>query len=212
MFSRVFTRAPLPALIAGLATAFVLGCSDSTRLPASPSTGASSSGTYATSAGSALTQATALGAGGRAQRVVDLFDACDPESFNAALGAGTCVRNGGVMFANFLELLSRHHSVGAWHFTPPQAHMGVGDVLLAVNHGGETHTFTEVEEFGGGIVADLNERMGLSAVAPECTALAPSDFIPAGGSSAETEDEEGVEKYQCCIHPWMRAEVHIGKH
>jgi len=26
------------------------------------------------------------------------------------------------------------------------------------------------------------------------------------------EDEEGVEKYQCCIHPWMRAEVHIGKH
>ena len=83
---------------------------------------------------------------------------------------------------------------------------------MAVNRGGETHTFTEVDEFGGGIVPDLNERMGLTEVAPECNMLAPADFIPAGGSSSETEDEEGVEKYQCCIHPWMRAEVHIGKH
>jgi len=204
------TRVPLPALIAGLAAAVVIGCSDSTRSPAGPSAGASGSG--AASTGSGLTQPAVMGAGGRAQRVVDLFDACDPETFNAVLGAGACVRNGGVRFEHFLELLSRHHSVGAWHFTPPQAHMGVGDVLLAVNRGGEAHTFTEVDEFGGGIVADLNERMGLTAVAPECNQLAPSDFIPAGGSSSETEDEEGVEKYQCCIHPWMRAEVHIGKH
>jgi hypothetical protein len=63
---------------------------------------------------------------------------------------------------------------------------------------------------GGGIVPDLNQRMGLTTVAPECNQLAPTAFIPAGGSSSETEDEEGVEKYQCCIHPWMRAEVHIG--
>jgi hypothetical protein len=208
MFMR--TRVPLPALIAGLAAAvIVIGCSDSARSPAGPSAGASG-GSGALSAGSA--SPAVMDAGGRAQRVVDLFDACDPETFNAALGPGTCVRNGGIRFANFLELLSLHHSVGAWHFTPPQAQMGVGDVLMAVNHGGETHTFTEVEEFGGGIVADLNERMGLATVAPECNALAPSAFIPAGGSSAETEDEEGVEKYQCCIHPWMRTEVHIGKH
>ena len=207
MLKRVFTRVPLPAVIAGLATALVVACSDSTRSPAGPSASASTS-----AAGAVSAVAGALGKGGKAQRVVDLFDACDPETFNAALGPGTCVRNGGVRFENFLELLSRHHSVGAWHFTPPRAQMGVGDVLMAVNHGGETHTFTEVDEFGGGIVPDLNERMGLTSVAPECNQLAPSDFIPAGGSSAETEDEEGVEKYQCCIHPWMRAEVHIGKH
>jgi plastocyanin len=138
-----------------------------------------------------------------------LSDACDPETFNAALGAGTCLRNGGVRFENFLELLTLHHFVGAWHMTPPQAQLGVGDVLLAVNHGGEEHTFTEVEEFGGGIVPDLNRRMGLTTVAPECNQAA---MIPPGGSSSETEDEEGVEKYQCCIHPWMRAEVHVGKH
>jgi plastocyanin len=208
MFNRSFSRVPLPAVIAGIATALVVACSDSSKLPSAPSASASPSGIYATAPGSQ--ELATRGAVGSTQRVVDLLDACDPETFNAALGPGTCVRNGGVRFENFLELLSRHHSVGAWHFTPPQATMGVGDVLMAVNHGGETHTFTEVEEFGGGIVPMLNERMGLTTVAPECKSLAPSDFIPAGGSSSETEEEEGVEKYQCCIHPWMRAEVHIG--
>jgi len=37
-----------------------------------------------------------------------------------------------------------------------------------------------VEEFGGGIVPDLNQRMGLTNVAPECNQLAPTAFIPAG--------------------------------
>jgi len=30
---------------------------------------------------------------------------------------------------------------------------------------------TEVDEFGGGIVPVLNERMGLTTVAPECSQL-----------------------------------------
>ena len=208
MFNRSFTRVQLPAVIAGLVTAFVFGCSDPSKSPAGPSAIASL-GTRATAPGSG--QATIFGAAGRTQNVIDLHDACDPESFNAAVGPGTCVRNGGVSFENFLELLTRHHSVGAWRFTPPQTNMGVGDVLMAVNVGGETHTFTEVEEFGGGIVPDLNQRMGLTTVAPECNP-ATLTFIPAGGSTSETENDEGVEKYQCCIHPWMRAEVRIGAH
>ena len=101
MFIR--TRLPLPVLIAGLAAAVVVvGCSDSGRLPAGPSAGVSA-GSGAASTGSALPAV--MAAGGRAQRVVDLFDACDPETFNDALGAGTCVRNGGIRFENFLEQL-----------------------------------------------------------------------------------------------------------
>ncbi len=37
------------------------------------------------------------------------------------------------------------------------------------------------------------------------------DFLAPGASSREKEDEAGVEKYQCCIHPWMRAEVRIAE-
>ncbi len=143
------------------------------------------------------------------QHVVTLFDACDPETFNAALGAGTCTRSGGVRFTNFLEELGRHGSIGAWHFAPPNVTMRVGQFLVATNRGGETHTFTEVEEFGGGIVPELNTILGLTTVAPECSALPGSAFITPGNSSREKEDEEGVEKYQCCIHPWMRAQVRV---
>ena len=146
-----------------------------------------------------------------AQHAVTMFDACDPETFNAALGPGTCTRSGGVRFATFLEQLGQHHSVGAWHFAPPEVTMRVGQLLVATNRGGETHTFTEVEEFGGGIVAQLNQLTGLTEVAPECTRLAGTDFLAPGASSSEKEEEAGVEKYQCCIHPWMRAQVRIAE-
>ena len=129
----------------------------------------------------------------------------------AALGAGTCTRSGGVQFDKFLELLGLHHSIGGWHFGPPNVTMRVGEDLVANNKGGETHTFTEVEEFGGGIVPELNELTGLTSIAPECQRLAAGDFLAPGASSRETETEAGVEKYQCCIHPWMRAEVRIAQ-
>jgi hypothetical protein len=119
-------------------------------------------------------------------------DACDPDSFNAVIGAGACVRNGGMKFDAFIEQLTKLGFVGPWHFAPKSVTARTGQEFLVMNQGGETHTFTEVEEFGGGIVADLNERMHLSTVAPECKAL-----------------ESGHEKYQCCIHPWMRLEANI---
>jgi plastocyanin len=207
----MFIRVPLHIVAAGFATAFIFGCSESTRLPSSPSATPSANRADAATTSSALVPMTATAAGGHGQTAVTLMDACDPDSFNVALGPGTCVRSGGILFENFIELLRRHQSVGAWHFAPSQAQLAVGDVLVAVNHGGETHTFTEVEDFGGGIVPMLNQLAGLTTVAPECNQLQPGDFIPAGGSSSETEEEEGVEKYQCCIHPWMRAEVRVGK-
>jgi hypothetical protein len=145
---------------------------------------------------------------GAAQHAVTLFDACDPETFNLAIAPGACTRSGGVRFDSFVAELTRHHSAGAWHIAPSQVTMRVGELLVANNRGGETHTFTEVEEFGGGKVAFLNGLVGLTTVAPECAA---SVDIPAGGSSSETEHDAGVEKYQCCIHPWMRAEVRIAE-
>jgi hypothetical protein len=139
-----------------------------------------------------------------------LSDACDPDTFNAppplGAGPGTCARPGGVQFPKFIEELTRHHSVGAWHMAPGEVTLRVGEVLSALNHGGEAHSFTEVEEFGGGNVAFINGLMGLTTVAPEC---AQADLLQPGQSSSEVENDEGVEKYQCCIHPWMRAEVRI---
>ena len=141
-------------------------------------------------------------------RRIEMLDACDPLSFNAVLGAGTCTRSGGLAFDSFIAQLTAKGEVGAWHFAPANnVQARVGQTLLAINRGGEVHTFTEVEEFGGGIVESLNELSHNTEIAPECLSLAPSDFIAPGGTSSDEVEETGTERYQCCIHPWMRAIV-----
>ena len=144
--------------------------------------------------------------GGADVRLINVKDACDPTSFG---GAGVdCLRNGRLLFAKFLDQLGKHGIMRAWHFAPSVLHAKVGQTLMAVNRGGEVHTFTEVEEFGGGIVPVLNALSGNPDVAPECLALQADDFIQPGGFDADDEVEEpGTEHYQCCIHPWMRATV-----
>jgi plastocyanin len=141
------------------------------------------------------------------QRLVQMMDACDPQSFNDAIGPGTCIRRGGLSFAKFIALLGEHQKVGAWHFAPPTLKARVGQELIAINQGGEVHTFTEVEEFGGGIVPDLNTLSGNPVPAPECLALDPDDLVPPGGTYTDEVEEEGTERYECCIHPWMRTIV-----
>ena len=192
------------SLITFVAAAAVIAGCESRSQPVSPST--VDTAPAAVVAGPAQAEMK-----GTSQHVVGLFDACDPETFNAALGEGSCTRSGGVRFDTFLEQLGRHHSIGAWHFAPSNVTMKVGELLVATNRGGEVHTFTEVEEFGGGVVDQLNQLTGLTEVAPECAALAGRGRIAPGASSTEEEEEAGVEKYQCCIHPWMRAQVRIAE-
>ena len=88
--------------------------------------------------------------------------------------------------------------------------MRLGGGFNAYNAGGEVHTFTEVEEFGGGLVPQLNELSGNVNIRPECLNLKLEEFIrPGHFTPADFPDEIGNEKYQCCIHPWMRTTVHV---
>jgi hypothetical protein len=190
------------AAVVGAATVIV-GCENRSQ-PVSPST-------LANVPSAVVAGPAQLAVKGPSQHVVTLFDACDAETFNAALGEGACTRSGGVRFDTFLKQLGWHHSIGAWHVAPSNVTMKVGELLVATNRGGEVHTFTEVEEFGGGFVDLLNQLTGLTEVAPECAALAGRGTIAPGASSSEEEEEAGLEKYQCCIHPWMRAEVRIAE-
>jgi plastocyanin len=141
---------------------------------------------------------------------VTAVDECDSASFNAAIGAGTCRKNGSVTLSQFNSELSATHAVAAWAFVPATLTASVGQAIVVTNTGGETHTFTEVENFGGGVVPSLNAASGNTTVAPECTHLAADDFIAAGGTKTDSpEDKAGTERYQCCIHPWMRAVVTV---
>lgn len=151
------------------------------------------------------------------QNSIDVRDYCDPATFNAAIGPGTCVRDtsvGAITFPGFLAEFVRDKSVGAWRFTPNQIRAHEGATLMLQNLGGETHTFTRVKRFGGGFVSVLN----LLPPAPECAQVVngnlvpqpPSPdnlFIPAGTTASATLHTGEVARFQCCIHPWMRVTV-----
>jgi len=155
------------------------------------------------------------------QANIDIRDYCDPDSFNAAIGPDSCVRDtstGAINFTGFIAELGADKSVGAWRFAPGQIRVAEGATLELHNLGGETHTFTEVKRFGGGFVDVLNALSGNTTPAPECAQMVdgalvpqpPSDenmFIPAGASTTVQLNQEVVKRYQCCIHPWMRLTI-----
>jgi plastocyanin len=173
----------------------MIGCSDASQ-PTDLSTPSRS-----------VANATGVNASG-SQHLINMNDACDPATFNAALGPGSCVnRQAGVNFANFIADLTRNQSVGPWHFAPSVATANVGETFLAVNRGGEVHTFTHVAAFGGGMVPPLNALSGNPIPAPECLTLESDDFVAPGNTYHEQIAESGTQLFQCCIHPWMRLTV-----
>lgn len=145
-----------------------------------------------------------------AARLVNMHDACDSATFNAAVGPGTCARPGGVSFNEFVAQLTAHQSAGAWHNAPSQMSAKIGETLVAVNRGGEVHSFTRVAAFGGGIIPFLNALAGTPNVAPECAAIAPNELLAPGGTDNEEPLAAGTSLFQCCIHPWMRTTVRVG--
>ena len=156
--------------------------------------------------------------------VVRMQGPCDPATFNAAVGPGTCIGNGTITFARFIAELTNAHKAGAWLFDPAVGTVDPGTVLSLENRAGETHTFTKVKEFGGGFIPFLNRLSGNPVPAPECaTATIGGLFAKPPSASNIFVEAETTEvgptagsailpsgtttKFMCCIHPWMRTEI-----
>lgn len=157
-------------------------------------------------------------------RTVKVLDRCEPESFNEAVGPGTCAlhrgvgpdgvrfKPGNVTFGEFVEELpDGGHK--AWEFRPDDFKIDEGEFVRAENRGGEDHTFTEVDEFGPGCIQFLNDALGLTGPpVTDCDVALdeenPSYLDP--GEAVEIDDlDEGVHLFYCAIHPWMQAVVEV---
>ena len=123
-------------------------------------------------------------------------------------GEGACERRGGVTFDTFITQIIRLGTAPAWRFAPAHLSIEAGGVIEAANRGGEFHTFTEVAAFGGGCIPELNDLLGLTAVA-ECAN--PSLFDTTGAIPGEATETgplaAGTHLFQCLLHPWMRTTV-----
>jgi hypothetical protein len=158
---------------------------------------------------------------------VKIQDDCQPKTFNldpnpvdptkGGAGPGVCRANfdGETSFANFIHQLMRNRKAEDWKFDDTPDSVSAGTTLRLSNEGGETHTFTRVENFGGGFVIPLNQLSGNPVAAPECLAgsvggtFVPSQARNQAGPTLATADRGKKIKFQCCIHPWMRTEVRV---
>jgi hypothetical protein len=131
-------------------------------------------------------------------RQVQMLDDCDPATFNAAIGPGTCTKDGTTTFQAFIGQLLAQGRAPAWRFAPAQLNLDAGGTLQANNRGGEDHTFTEVANFGGGCIAALNDLLGLTPV-PECAGFPGGAFaatlVPAGGTVTTAPLPPGIHRY-----------------
>lgn len=146
---------------------------------------------------------------------IDVYDDCDPNDPDWAPTGGCTLQGGRTSFEEFNRFLHSPLSqsvVGhpAWRNEPSYLLAGSGQTVPVKNEGGRFHTFTRVAEYGGGRVPPLNQGL---TMAPEC-ALAPGAVDPNGIAPGATLNAPGLRqgrnRYQCCLHPWMRALIRVG--
>jgi hypothetical protein len=171
---------------------------------------------WAAFAAVALLSLTAGAGAVQGDKKIRMYDDCEPTTFNAVLGDGTCIGNGHTTFAEFIEELEETQDVHKWRNQPSQMQLNPGRPTLIENRGGEVHTFTPVAAFGGGFIPDLNGLSGNPVPAPECLNLGALQFIPPGaseeGPTAGSDLSAGTHRFQCCIHPWMRTVIEVTDH
>ena len=147
------------------------------------------------------------------------LDECDPATFNVptAGGPGFC-KNVALgyttlgyttTFSNLFAEAAAGTPDPKWDFEPDTLTVDEGTPIIAVNQGGEPHTFTEVAHFGGGFIPPLNDG---EAAVPECSAGYSSVAVARtrilqGSQLQVTGLSKGEHHFQCCIHPWMRMTV-----
>ena len=81
-------------------------------------------------------------------------DDCDPAHLRRGRGSGTCVGDGDTLFQDFIDEVLGTGSAEKWRFNSDRTE--ADRAVNAENRGGETHSFTEVNHFGGGFIPVLN--------------------------------------------------------
>jgi plastocyanin len=142
------------------------------------------------------------------------LDECDPATFNAALGSDFCKNVTLGAFTTLTDLFAKAAAGKPdpnWDFEPDVLKVKKGTPIVVTDQGGEPHTFTEVKQFGGGFIPELNSG---EATVTECSegfknlAVARTRLLQ-GSSLQVTNLAKGDHYFQCCIHPWMRVKVEV---
>lgn len=139
---------------------------------------------------------------------VDVLDDCDPTDPAWDATGGCDLKRGDVTFAEFLAENISPLSLSivghpAWRNDPLYLKVKPDETVKVRNKGGRDHTFTEVEEFGGGVVSVLNQGLTQATECFSSAVLEPGEKLDVSGLDV------GNHRFQCCIHPWMRTLIKV---
>jgi plastocyanin len=142
------------------------------------------------------------------------LDECDPTTFNAVLGPDFCKNvalGASTLFNDLFAKAAAGTPDPGWDFEPDSLTIEKGTPVIVADEGGEPHTFTEVQKFGGGFIPDLNHG---EPTVPECAggfanvAVAKTRILQ--GSELHISGlPKGEHHFECCIHPWMRMTIKV---
>ncbi len=153
-----------------------------------------------------------------------MMDDCSPAdpAYDALGGCpegappGSISHRGDVPLSEFFALLTSPlapgHVIGhpSWRNEPSYISVRARQTVRVTNRGGRVHTFTPVQNFGGGFIPLLNETMTPALECGSNFVPNPSvDFVGVGETQRLPDLAPGLHTFQCCIHPWMRAAVRV---
>jgi plastocyanin len=135
-------------------------------------------------------------------------DDCDPRDPGWNNVGGCHQHRGNVSFAEFngeadSPLAAAVIGHQAWRNDPTYLVIKHGQRVQVRNVGGRPHTFTEVANFGGGVVPPLNEGLIPAPECPDSLEVLPGGRVHVSGLTI------GNHRFQCCFHPWMRALIKV---
>jgi plastocyanin len=144
-------------------------------------------------------------------RKIAIRDDCDPDDPGWTPTGGCSLEDGDVSFAEFgVELVNPAATsvIGhqAWRNDPNYLKIREGQSVRVRNRGGRAHTFTEVANFQAGKVPNPALNRGLAPATQQC--LQSTDLAPGAGVTVK-DLAPGNHRFQCCIHPWMRAIIKV---
>jgi plastocyanin len=141
-------------------------------------------------------------------RNVAMRDDCDPSDPTWAEVGGCDRKEGNVTRAEFFAAAGSPLSTAVvghpgWRNSPSYLVMKEGGTVRVRNTGGRGHTFTEVKAFGGGTIPPLNQGLTPAPECPFAIGIAPGESVKLSGLAT------GDHLFQCCFHPWMRAQITV---
>ena len=147
-------------------------------------------------------------------RKIAIRDDCDPRDPAWNHSGGCTLEEGDVTNAEFVAELALPTTSAAvighqaWRNDPNYLKIREGESVRVRNRGGRTHTFTEVTDFQAGRIPNPALNRGL-VPGKECPVTTSATDLAPGAGVTIRNLKEGNHKFQCCIHPWMRAIVKV---